>query len=178
MRHSAHFAAATFRYIKEGEMKKLICLTFMIAGLATVAMVPRASTASANEGSVTGIGSGSFPEGATLGPVEVTGFELATGLFTEADGSASGVFHVVLNGRTIVGGERRITIEGNVTQGTVLPSGASSFGGVATMDFGDGAPAISGVPFSADVSAGGIVLTVQSTTLPHADLVGEGLTIE
>src|SRR5687767_383039 len=126
-------------------MKKLICLIFMMAGMTAVALAPAASAASDDGGSITGTGSGSFPAEASLGAVNLRGFDLAAGLFTEQDGSAAGVFHLVLEGRTILGQARSITLEGNVMQGTASEAGTGSFSGLASVDFGDGAPAVSGV---------------------------------
>jgi hypothetical protein len=158
-------------------MKRSICLIFMIVGIAAVAFAPAASTAASAGGSVTGIGSGSFPGGADFAGTNLRSFEMATGVFTEPDGSAAGVFHTVLTGRTILGQAKSITVEGNVTQGTVSP-GSGSFSGLASVDFGDGAPAVPGVPFNVETSAGSMVLTIQSTRLPAAALSGGSLTIE
>jgi len=159
-------------------MKKLICLILMIAGITAVTLAPTASATAIEEGSVTGIGSGSFPAGANLGVVNLRGFDMAAGLFTEPDGSAAGVFHLVLEGRTILGQARRITLEGNVMQGTASQAGTSNFSGLASVDFGDGAAAVSGVPFNVETSAGSMLLTIQSTSLPAGTLNSGGLTIE
>lgn len=159
-------------------MKRSICLIFMIVGIAAVAFAPLASTAASTGGAVTGIGSGSFPNGANFAGTNLSGFEMATGVFTEPDGSAAGVFHTVLTGRTILGQAKSITVEGNVTQGTVSPGSGSSFSGLASVDFGDGAPAVPGIPFNVETSAGSMVLTIQSTRLPAAALSDGSLTIE
>ena len=157
-------------------MKRIICLVLMIVGIAMVAYTPT-STAASDEGAVTGIGTGSFPSGANFAGVGLSSFEIAAGVLTEADGSASGVFHAVLTGRTLLGGARNITLEGNVTQGTAT-LGSGNFSGLASLDLGDGVPAVSGVPFHVETQGGALALTIQSTALPSAGFTQGGLDIE
>ena len=157
-------------------MKRLICLILTIVGIAAVASAPATSTAASTEATVTGIGAGSFPGGASFAGVNLSSFEIATGVITEADGSAGGVFHAVLAGRTLLGTARNITLEGNVTQGTATPD-SSSFSGLASLDLGDGVPAISGVPFNVETQGGSMVLTIQSTVLPSAAFSDGGVDI-
>ena len=101
-------------------------------------------------------------------------FEIATGLFTEADGSASGVLYVVLTGQSILGSERTITLEGNVMQGTAA-AGVGNFSGLATLDLGGGLSTISGVPFHVETNGNSLILTIQSTVLPSAAFSQGGL---
>ena len=150
----------------------------MIAAMTAVTLAPAASAATDDGSSISGTGRGSFPGGATLGAVDLRGFDMAAGLFTEQDGSAAGVFHLVLEGSTTLGQMRRITLEGNVKQGTASPAVGGSFSGLASIDFGDDAPTVSGVPFNVETSAGSMVFTIQSTALPAATLNTGGLTIE
>ena len=157
-------------------MKKLICLIVTIVGIAAVAYAPETSAAASTEGTVTGIGTGSFPGRTSLSGVNLTGFEIATGVITESDGSASGVFHAVLSGRTLLGTARNITLEGNVLQGTAT-QGTSSFSGLASLDLGNGLPAVPGVPFNVETQGGSMVLTIQSTVLPSTAFSQGGLDI-
>ena len=157
-------------------MKKFICLIVTIIGIAAVASAPVASTAASPEGSVTGIGTGSFPGRASFAGLNLTSFDIATGVITETDGSATGVFHAVLAGRTLLGTARVITLEGNVLQGTAA-AGSSTFSGLARLELGDGVPAISGVPFNVETHDGSMVLTIQSTVLPSAPFSQGGLDI-
>ena len=158
-------------------MKIVICLILTIVGIAAVASAPATSTAASTEGAVTGVGVGSFPEGASLAGVDLSGFEIAAGVITGADGSASGVFHAVLTGRTLIGDARNITLEGNVTQGTAT-LGSGNFSGLASLDLGDGVPAVTGVPFYVETQGSSVVLTIQSTALPSAGFTDGGLDIE
>jgi hypothetical protein len=157
-------------------MKKYICLILTIAGIAVGVTAPATSTAASTEGTVTGIGGGSFPGGSSFAGVNLSGFEIATGVITETDGSATGVFHADLAGRTVLGAARNITLEGIVTQGTATP-GASSFSGLASLDLGNGLPAVSGVPFNVETRAGSMVLTIQATVLPSAPFSQGGMDI-
>ena len=158
-------------------MKRIICLILTIIGIAAAVSITPASRASSNEGTVTGIGTGAFPGGASLAGVELSSFEIAAGVITEADGTASGVFHAVLTGSALIGGARNITLEGNVTQGMATP-GSGNFSGLASLDLGDGVPAVSGVPFYVETQGGALILTIQSTALPSAGFTEGGLDIE
>jgi hypothetical protein len=104
--------------------------------------------------------------------------QLGTGVIIDPDSSAVGSFHAVLIGRSILGQLQEITVEGKVSQGAVDENGTASFSGIATLDFGNGAPAGPGVPFSVTTSAGSLVLAIESTTLPAASLTGGSVTIE
>ena len=151
-------------------MKRLICLIVTIVGITAIISAPTASTAASPEGTVTGIGSGSFPRGASFGGIDLASFEIATGVITESDGSAIGVFHADLAGRTILGTARILTLDGNVLQGS-----ANNFSGLARLDLGGGVPAVSGVPFTVETQGGAMVLTIQSTVLPSAAFSEGGL---
>jgi len=159
-------------------MKNLICLIVMVAGISAVVSAPAAaSNAASTEGTVTGIGAGSFQGPARFGGVNLSSFEIATGVITEEDGSAAGVFHAVLRGRSLLGIAQTITLEGNVTQGTVT-SETGSVSGLASLDLGNGVPAVSGIPFNVETRGGSMVLTVQSTVLPSGAFSQGGLDIE
>ena len=157
-------------------MKKFICLIFTIVGITTAAVAPPASTAASSEGSVTGIGTGSFPGGASFAGLNLSRFEIAAGIFTEAEGSAAGVFHAVLTGPSVLGAAQDITLDGNVTQGSAT-AGSSSFSGLATLNLSNGV-AVSGVPFNVEASGGSMVLTIESTVLPAGTFGEGGLHIE
>jgi len=147
----------------------------IVLGLAAVRIVP--IMADSEVRSVTGAGAGLFGAGAALGAVALQGIELGTGVFIEADGSASGTFHAVLQGSSL-GVARQITVEGKVTAGSVASDGRASFSGSASLDLGDGAPALPGVAFRVIAGADGLVLAIDSTTLPAAGLTSGAVTIE
>lgn len=157
-------------------MKRLICLILTIAGIAAVVFAPAASKAASTGGTVTGIGSGSFPARTNFSGINLTGFQIATGVITESDGTATGVFHAVLAGRTLLGTARSITLEGNVLQGIATP-GTSSFSGLASLDLGNGLPAVPGIPFNVEAQGGSMVLTIQSSALPSTAFSQGGLDI-
>ena len=146
-------------------MKRLICLILTIAGLTTAMSSPATTLAASTDGTVTGVAAGSFPVRSSFGGIDLTGFEIATGVITETDGSATGVFHAVLAGRSLLGSARNITLEGNVTQGSAT-EGSGIFSGLASLDLGNGLPAVPGVPFNVETRDGSMVLTIQSTVLP------------
>jgi hypothetical protein len=156
-------------------MKRLTCVLPILFGLVAITTVP--VIAGNDERSVTGAGTGLFGAGAALGPVALHGIEMGTGVFIEADGSASGTFHAVLQG-SILGFSRAITLEGNVSEGSVAADGAATFGGISTLDLGDGSPPLPGVAFRVIARADSVVLTIDSTTLPAAGITAGAVTIE
>ena len=156
-------------------MKRLTCVRAIVLGLVLITIAPVRADSDAR--SVTGAGKGLFGAGAALGAITLQGIELGTGMFIEADGSASGTFHAVLTGSSI-GVAREITVEGKVSDGSVASDGRATFSGTASLDFGDGAPPLPGVAFSVTAGADGLVLAIDSTTLPAAGLTSGAVTIE
>ena len=80
-------------------MKRLICVLAILLGLVAITTAP--VIAGGDERSVTGAATGQFAAGAELGPVTLQGIEIGTGVFIEADGTASGTFHAVLQGSSL-----------------------------------------------------------------------------
>jgi len=157
-------------------MKKLTCTMLLVLGMVAIAFPPVANTASAEDSSVTGTAQGVFPAGAAFQAVTLESLDLGTGVFIESDGSATGVFHSVLAGHSLLG-PRQITVEGNVSQGALTSDGRGSFSGTATVDLGDGT-SLPGVPFAVTLSVDSMVLTVGSTILPAASLTSGAVAIE
>jgi len=156
-------------------MKRLICVLAILLGLVAITTAP--VLADGDERSVTGAATGRFAAGAELGPVTLQGIEMGTGVFIEADGTALGTFHAVLQGSSL-GFPREITVEGKVSAGSVGADGRATFIGTASLDLGDGSPPLPGVVFSVIAGADGVVLAVGSTTLPVAGLTAGAVTIE
>ena len=142
-------------------MKRLIYVCVIVLGLAiTTAPVG----ADSDDRSVTAAASGLFAAGAELGPVALQGLQIATGVFIEADGTASGTFHAVLRGSSLLS-PQEITVEGNVTGGSVDADGRATFSGTASLDLGDGAPPLANVAFSVTAGSDDVVLVIDSVTL-------------
>src|SRR5687767_7944397 len=156
-------------------MKRFTCVLPIILGL--VVITTAHAFTDGDERSVTGAGAGLFDAGAELGPVALQGIELGTGVFIAADGSASGTFHAVLQGSSL-GSPRELTVEGTVGYGSVGADGRATFSGFASLDLGDGTPPLPSVPFSVIAGADGVVLAIDSTTLPVAGISAGALTIE
>jgi hypothetical protein len=156
-------------------MKRLTCVFTIVLGLVAITAPP--VVADGSERSVTAAGKGLFAAGASLGAVTLDGVELGTGVFIEAGGSASGTFHAVLQGSSL-GHAREITLDGKVSQGSVAADGRATFGGTASLDFGDGMPPLPGVAFSVTAGADSVALVIDSTTLPAAGLTAGAITIE
>jgi hypothetical protein len=156
-------------------MKRLACVLPILLGVVAITAAP--VSADSDERSVTAAANGLFAAGAELGPVALQGLEIGTGVFIEADGSASGTFHAVLRGSAL-GSPREITLEGKVSGGSVAADGRATFSGTASLDLGDGLPPLPNVAFSVTAAADGVVLAIDSTTLPAAGLTTGAVTIE
>jgi hypothetical protein len=153
-------------------MKRLTCVFAIVVALAAVPLI-----ADGDSRSVTGAGKGQFAAGAALGAVALQAVELGTGVFIEPDGSAAGTFHAVLQGSSL-GQPQEITVEGKVSQGSVAADGRATFSGTASLDFGNGTPALPGVAFTVIAGADGVVLAIDSTTLPAASLTAGAITVD
>ena len=139
-------------------MKRFTCVRAIVLGLAVTTTTVGANS---DDRSVTAAATGLFAAGAELGPVALQGVRIATGVFIEADGSASGTFHAVLQG-TSLGSAQEITVEGNVTGGSVDTDGRATFSGSASLDLGDGTPPLANVVFSVTAGSDDVVLVVDS----------------
>ena len=154
-------------------MKRLACISAIVLGLA---MTAAPVGANGDDHSVTAAATGLFASGSDLGLVALEGLQIATGVFIEADGSASGTFHATLQGN-IAGSPQEITVEGAVTGGAVDAEGRATFSGNASLDLGDGTPPLTNVAFSVTAGSENVVLMVDSITLP-ARLTAGAITIE
>ena len=156
---------------------KRLTYVFCAVALGVSAIATVRTNAYSDARSVIGAGRGTFSAGATLGAVALQGMELGTGVLIEADGSASGIFHAVLQGNS-AGDARALTVEGNVSEGSIGADGRATFSGTASFDFGDGTPPLPGVPFQVIAGADGVVLAINSTTLPAAGFAAGGVTVD
>jgi hypothetical protein len=156
-------------------MKRLTCVLLILLGLTVVAKSQL--IAGSDDRSVTAAGRGTFGAGALLGAVALQGVDIGTGVFIEAGGSASGTFHAVLLGSSL-GLARTITVDGNATEGSIGADGRATFSGTGSLNLGDGSLPLSGVAFRVIAGADGIVLSIDSTTLPAAALTAGAVTIE
>jgi hypothetical protein len=155
-------------------MKRLTYVRAIVLGLAiTTAPVGAVS----DDHSVTAAATGLFAAGAELGPVTLQGVQIATGVFIEADGSASGTFHATLQGSALGGNPQEITLEGNVTGGSFDGDGRATFSGNASLDLGDGTPPLADVAFNVTAGSDDVLLVIGTTTLT-ASLTGGAVAIQ
>jgi hypothetical protein len=137
-----------------------------------------APVATQDGASVTGAGEALFPNGAAFNGVNLRSLELGQGLFTAADGSAIGQFHVVLRGTSLLGLAQDIIVEGKVTTGSVAGNGSVTISGTATVNMGDGTLPVPGVPFAATVSTNSLGLILNAASLPTATFTAGSITIQ
>ena len=150
----------------------LFAVAFAVAAFATARV-----SADGDAHSVTGAAKGTFGAGAALGAVALNGVELGTGVFIETDGSASGTFHATLQG-SVLGSARELIVEGKVSAGSIGADGRATFSGTASVDFGDGTSPLPAVPFSVIAGADGVVLVIDSVTLPAAGLTAGTVSVD
>src|SRR5437899_769603 len=156
-------------------MNRVGFASMAILGLASL-LAP--AQAAAQDIGVTGAAEATFPDGATFNGVPLRGLTLGQGMFIAPDGSATGQFQAVLLGSSLLGTPQNITVEGEVSSGSVAADGSATFSGAATVDMGDGTPALPGVPFTVTVSAGSLGLTLNAVALPTATLSAGSITVK
>ena len=153
-------------------------LGFLLAAIVGLASVMAPAPVAAQDTGVTGAAEAAFPNGAAFNGVPLRGLTVGQGMFIAQDGSATGQFQAVLLGSSLLGTPQNITVEGEVSGGSVAADGSATFSGTATVDMGDGTPALPGVPFTVTVSAGSLGLTLNAVALPTATLSAGSITVK
>jgi hypothetical protein len=159
-------------------MKKLTCVILIVLGTIAFAFLPNSTIAAGESGTVTGAASCTFAPGAAFNSVALSSLDLGTGVFIEPDGSATGPFNAVLSGYSLLGQPRQVTVDGKVLSGAIAPDGRAYVSGIATVNFRNGTPPLVGVPFGVTTTADSLVLSINSTTLPAAQLNAGAISIE
>jgi len=132
----------------------------------------------AQDAGVTGAAEAAFPNGAAFNGVPLKGLTLGQGLFITQDGSATGQFQAVLLGTSLLGAAQNITVEGEVSGGSVGADGSATFSGTATVDMGDGTLPLPGVPFTVTASVGSLGLILNAVALPTATVTAGSITVK
>jgi hypothetical protein len=158
-------------------MKKpgLLLVTVAVAAVAITLASPSA-VAQGDETGVTAAATAAFPDGASLNGVSVSTLDVGVGASVESTGDGVGQFFAVLYG-TVLGQSREITVDSNVTSGSVASDGGAILHGSATVDMGDGT-VLRGVPFTATAKADSLLLTLGTSALPAATLTAGSITID
>jgi hypothetical protein len=142
--------------------------------LTIMALWPSPSFAQSDT-SVTGAAGGIYPPGTTLNGVPINGLKTGFGLVIASDGSASGQFHTLLLGISLLGQKQNISVNGNADTGSQAAGNIATFSGKCTIDMGDGSPPTPTVPFTVTVTTnssdqGSLGLLLGLTTLPDATI--------
>src|SRR2546423_9064389 len=98
-------------------MTRLGFLSAAMLGLA--GLLAPAPVAAQDAAGVTGAAEATLPDGATFNGIPLRGLTLGQGLFIVQDGSATGQFQAVLLGTSLLGAAQNITVEGEVSGGSV-----------------------------------------------------------
>ena len=156
-------------------MNRLGFASMAILGLANL-MAP--APVAAQDVGVTGAAQATLPDGASFNGLRLTGLTLGQGMFIAQDGSATGQFQAVLLGTSLLGAAQNITVEGEVSGGSVGADGSATFSGTATVDMGDGTLPLPGVPFTVTASAGSLGLILNAVALPTATVTAGSITVK
>jgi hypothetical protein len=157
-------------------MTRLGILLMAMLGLASN-VVP-APAAAQDIAGATGAAEAAFPSGATFNGVPLSSLTLGQGVIIALDGSATGQFQAVLQGTTPLGAAQNITVEGEVSNGSVGADGTATFSGTATVDMGDGTLPLPAVPFTVTVSSGSVGLILNAVALPTATVSAGSITVK
>ena len=150
---------------------KRFALMVAVVGLLGLSPLPLVSRALAGtETQVTAAASGTFPPGATFNGVPLQGSTFGFGVVVRADGSAVGIFEIVLAGTSLLGQAQDITLVGNVSSGLSNLDGSVTFSGTGRLDLGDGSLPTDGVPFAVTATTNGLQVTIGATILPTQTL--------
>ena len=154
-------------------------LGFLLAAMLGLAsLLAPAPVAAQDAAGVTGAAEAAFPNGAAFNGLSLKGLTLGQGLFIGQDGSAAGQFQAVLQGTSPLGTPQNITVEGEVSGGSVGADGSATFSGTATVDMGDGTLPLPGVPFTVTASAGSLGLILNAVALPTATVTAGSITVK
>jgi hypothetical protein len=128
----------------------------------------RAEAGISGEVTGTGAGSGAYSTTPNVNGVELSGGTFGVGIRTAGPGD----IEANLNGvQPLLGLFQQLTVSGWVTSASVS-GGTITFSGTASLDMGDGSPALTGLNLSGSMTATGVTLTVGSWsfgTLPLQD---------
>jgi hypothetical protein len=155
---------------------KRVAIFLMGILAALVVLGPGPVAAGDDGGMVAGAGAGVFPGGALFAGLSLSGLEFGQGVLTAPDGAVSGAFYAVLQGTSALGRSQLVSVDGNVNAGGV--AGIATFSGTATVNLGDGAVPVPGVPFQVSVTPEGLQLTLDGTLLPTVALSSGAIAIE
>jgi len=157
-------------------MKKLTFLLIAILAFAGSAFAQ-------NDTSATAAARGTYPSGTSFNGVPISALQIASGAIVAADGSAAeGKLTIALIGTTPLGGQQIINIEADVSGGQRTAANVAIVSGTATIDMGNGAPPVPGVPVVATITTddqhlGSVGLTIGATPLPAATIGDGSMTI-
>jgi hypothetical protein len=156
-------------------MRRLALLTAVSVVTAILCPAPAGAQ---TETFVTGAGAGVFPEGANYLGVSLKGLDVGMGLGV-ADTWGVGQFQVTLNSAE----GQDILVEGLVSSSSPSTPGTAVFRGTCTVDPGNGALVLTGVPFAAMAVAnpdgtGTLTLNLGGTNLPAAAINEGYLTVQ
>ena len=135
-------------------MRRVLTHAYLaIALLAAICWFIPGSLVGTSSTAVIGGGSGTF--GADLdGDGDIDGSHFGIGVIVGEGGSANGHFECLMAGNADILGLHLMAVEGKVTAGVVNADGSVTFGGVATVNLGNGT-IFRGVPFTVTVTSGG-----------------------
>ena len=128
--------------------------------------------------SATTAADGTYPAGTSFNGVLISGIDIGTGVLLGSDGVAEGHVSIDLAGPL----NQTISVEGIVTGGSRPASNVATLTGTASVDMGNGTPALTGVPIVVTITTdetgkGTVGLVIGATTLPTAPITDGSLSV-
>jgi hypothetical protein len=121
-----------------------------------------------SDAQASGAAAGVFSKGATYQRLGLQRSTLGFGAVVRGDGSALGQFQLEIAGTTSSGQARLVSLEGNVTRGTVSTKGSVTLYGTATLRVDGGSPMT--LSFNATATATSLALTIGGVELKRQSL--------
>jgi hypothetical protein len=140
------------------------CSAFEGGTLRTGDIQVRGDAAVLGEQMSTAAAAGIFPTTPTFNGVDLAGGIYGVGVRTGSD-STYGDIHAEFTGISPLGLYQIISVDGWITGGSIV-GGTLTFSGTATLDMGDGPPPTGGLSLTGTLTATGITITVNGSSLP------------
>jgi hypothetical protein len=149
--------------------------TFLLVAVLAIA----GSAYAQSDTSATTAAQGTYPTGTSFNGISINALQIATGTLIMGGGTAEGHVTVGLIAPSILGAPpQTITIEVEVTGGSLAAANVVTLSGTCSVDMGTGAPPLTGVPFVATIATndqhlGTVGLVIGTSALPNAT-IGDG----
>ena len=164
-------------------MKRTLTSLFLVSILA-IGGSAFAQTAPAADTAVTAAAEGSYPAGTVYNGVPISGINFSSGALVAGDNTgADGRVSIDLLGPSTPVGQQIITVKAQIATGSRTAANVAVLNGTASVDMGDGTPAVTGIPIVATITTdannqGTVGVVLGATQLPAASNGDGTMTVE